>query len=60
MTHKNEVVSAAENLLAAARLLPEEPLLTTTEEVVAALKRYDVAENRLDDAIDAYMREGRK
>lgn len=57
---KAEVVSAAEAVLAAARELPEDPIAASKADVITALKRYDVAENLLDDAIDAYIRQAPK
>jgi hypothetical protein len=57
---KDAVVAAAEAVLAAAKELPQDSLSTRTEDVVAALKRYDVAEAQLDDAIDAYIRHAPK
>lgn len=55
---KDEVVAAAEALLAAARELPT--VGATKEQMLAALRKYDAAESRLDDAIDAYMVSARK
>lgn len=57
---KAYVVAAAEALLAAAKVLPDDPKAASREDVLAALKRYDTAENRLDDAIDEYMGAARK
>lgn len=48
-----EVVAAAEAVLAAARELPA--VGASKEQVIAALRKYDAAETRLDDAMDAYM-----
>jgi hypothetical protein len=52
---KDEVVAAAEAGLAAATELPDDPGATGKAEMLAALKVYDVAETRLDDAMDAYL-----
>jgi hypothetical protein len=57
---KLEVVLSAEALLAAANALPDSPESAAQDHVLAALKRYDAAENRLDDAIDNYMAAARK
>ena len=57
---KAEVVLSAEALVAAAKGLPDNPEGVPRETVLAALKRYDAAENRLDDAIDNYMAAARK
>jgi hypothetical protein len=57
---KDAVVAAAEAVLAAANGLPLDSLSTRTEDVISALKRYDVAETQLDDAIDAYIRHAPK
>lgn len=50
---RDEVIAAAEAVLAAARELPA--VSAGKEQVVAALRKYDAAEMRLDDAMDAYI-----
>ena len=52
---KLAVVAAARALLEAANALHEDPRTARREAVLAALKTYDAAETRLDDAIDEYM-----
>jgi len=58
MTHERQaVIDAAEALLEAAKLLPSS---ADAPEMVPALRRYDVTENVLDDAIDAYVKAAKK
>lgn len=54
------VVAAVEALLAAAQKLPENTRVADKDAMIAALKAYDAAEEKLDDAIDAYMASARK
>ena len=50
---RDDVVAAAEAVLAAASELPA--VGAGKEQVLVALRKYDAAETRLDDAMDAYM-----
>lgn len=50
---RDEVVAAAEAVLAAAKELPA--VGAGWEQMLATLRKYDAAQTRLDDAMDAYM-----